>query len=121
MYKHLIGRHKEDVATVFSAVPANRTRENGQKLKHRKLHLNIGEHCFCCESHQTLEQVVQRRCGVSTPLHIQIPTRCSPKQPLFEQGGWTKQSPEMSFDLNHSVNLRLQSISKSKSVLKKFH
>lgn len=83
MYKHPKGGSKADGPRLFSAVPANRTEGNGQKLKQRKLHLNIGEHCFYSEHGQTLEQVVQRVCGVSTPVHIRNPTRHSPEQPVL--------------------------------------
>jgi len=44
VYKHTMGGRKAVGPRLFSVVPANRTRENGQKLKHRKLHLNIGGH-----------------------------------------------------------------------------
>lgn len=81
-----MGGSKEDGPRLLSVVPASRTREKGEKLKHGKLHLNIGEHSFHCERHQTLEQVVQRGCGFLTPGHIQNPTRHSPEQPSFKQG-----------------------------------
>ena len=38
VYKYLTCRRQRDVANLFSAVPSNRTRGNGNKQKHRKKH-----------------------------------------------------------------------------------
>lgn len=89
-----------------------------------KLHLNIGEHCFYSERGQTLEQVVQRGCGVSTSARIRNPTRHSPEQPVLadlylSRGGWTKRSLEVPFNLKNSMNLRVQSI-KANQCLRNF-
>ncbi|KFV76417.1 hypothetical protein N308_05888, partial [Struthio camelus australis] len=46
LYKYLKGECQEDEASLFSMVPSNSTRGNGQKLNHRKLHLNLRKNFF---------------------------------------------------------------------------
>jgi len=45
-YKYLKGRCQEDGAKLFSGVPSDRTRDNGHKLKQRKIHLNMRKNFF---------------------------------------------------------------------------
>jgi len=45
-YKYLKGGCQEQGARLFSVVPSDRTRGNGHKMKHRKVHLNIRKNYF---------------------------------------------------------------------------
>lgn len=54
--------HQEDGARLFSVVLSNKTRVNGHKLKHRKLHLNIRKNFF--EGNRRLQQAAQRGCSL---------------------------------------------------------
>lgn len=67
-----------------------RTRGNDQILKQSKWLLN----CFYCDHGQILEEVDQRGCKISIPIHIQNPDT-GLSRPWSEQWVWTKQSPEI--------------------------
>lgn len=46
VYEYMKGSSKEDRARLFSVVPSGRTRDNGLKLKYRRLCLNVRKHFF---------------------------------------------------------------------------
>jgi len=46
VYKYLQGWCSEDRDRLFPVVPSDRTRGNGQKLKHRRVPLNLRNHFF---------------------------------------------------------------------------
>lgn len=77
VHKYLKKECLEDGSRLFSAVPGNGTRGNGQKLTHRECPQNMRNN-FYCAGNRTLEQTVQRRCGVSLTGDIQESSGRSP-------------------------------------------
>jgi len=77
-YKYLKGGCQEDGARLFSAVPNNRTRDNGHKLKHRKFHLNTRKNFFTLRV--TEHWNCPEGCGFSFSGDIQDPPGCCPVQ-----------------------------------------
>lgn len=76
VHKCLLGGEKENRARLFSVVLSKRTKNNDQKLKYKKVHLNIRQrlfHWYC-----TLEHILQRVCGVSILGDIQNTTGNGP-------------------------------------------
>jgi len=46
VYRYLMGGHEEVGASLFSVVPSDRARDNGQKLKYREFHLHLRKNLF---------------------------------------------------------------------------
>lgn len=65
VHKYLEGGCKGDGARLFSMVPSNRTRGNGQKLEHKGFPVNTRKHFFT-EGDLGLAQFTQGVCGAST-------------------------------------------------------
>jgi len=74
------GRCKKDRGRLFSEFNNDRTKANGQKLKYKKCHLNMRKKLFYCEGGQSLEEVLQRDCGVFILEDSQYVTGHGPKQ-----------------------------------------
>jgi len=82
VYTYLRGGYKEPGSLwCLSLASGDRTRGNGQKLKHRRFPLNIRKYFFHCEVNQALAQVARGGCGVSMLGDIQKSSGHHPGQP----------------------------------------
>lgn len=64
---------------LFSVAPSNRTRDNRQKLKSRKLHLNKRKSFFTVRVTK-LEQLAQKYCRVSLERSLELFKSCLDKR-----------------------------------------
>lgn len=78
IYKYLKGGAKEEGARLFPVVPTDKTRVNGQKVKHIMFPLNIRKHSFYCECDWPLAHIAQGDADVSVLGDIQKPHGHSP-------------------------------------------
>ena len=113
--KYLKAGCKEDRARLFLVVPSDSTRSSGHKLKHRRLCMNIRNHC---EGDSTLAQVAQDSCGVSIPGDTEKLSGHGPGQPALcgpaSAGGLDQMTSRGLFQPpNHSMILWTQNPDKS--------
>lgn len=80
MYKYMMGRNEQEGARLFSVVPTDKTGGNGHKFKTHEI-LSEHEKTIFLLCGQTLEQVPQRRCGISFCGGTKKLTRHNPGQP----------------------------------------
>lgn len=59
----LKGNCKGDRARLSSVLPTARTRDDGHKLEHKRIHQEM---LFYCVSDRALAQIAQRGCGISS-------------------------------------------------------
>ena len=78
---------------MFLVVPSDRTRSNGHKLKHRRIHLSIRKHFFTV---QVTKHLTGCREAVESPSVVIFKSRLDMVLSnwlwvaLLKQGGWTR-------------------------------
>lgn len=76
---------QEDGARLFSVVPSDRIRDNGHKLKHRKLHLNMKRNFFTARVTECWDRLA-REVGDIQNLPGHNPAQHAPGDPVRAGG-----------------------------------
>jgi len=98
-YKYLKCGCQQDGTRLSSAVPSDRTRSSGHKLKHRKFHLNMRKNFFTLSVTEQWNRLPRE--VVESPSLKILKTRLDVflcnllSVNVLQQGGWTRWSPEV--------------------------